>query len=104
MTHTQTHAEDYTLVQFPLVQIYWESDWFQEEAILHQATNVHQNTLKSAYFIPNCRLRSKTKIANGLAEAQSLLRDLISEDDQGDYHKVIFKSLQDAINCMQNYN
>ena len=94
---------NYTLIKFPEVQDYIKEDWFQSEAVLYQATSEHQYALKSAYFVPNRRVKDKMKIANGLAELQNYLIELVPEDEIGKYHEELWMALEDAIDCMQNY-
>ena len=43
------------------------------------------------------------KIANGLAELQNYLIELVPEDEIGKYHEELHTALEDAIDCMQNY-
>jgi len=95
-----TNKTNYTFIEFPLVQDYFECEWFNDEAILHQDLN--KLFLYSSYFIPNHRIKSKIRIANGLAEVQCYLKELTQDEEYGTYHNDLFKALQDAIDCMRN--
>jgi hypothetical protein len=59
MKYNKNKTINYKLINFPEVQKYIQEDWFREEAYLCCSIFEEQEDIKSAYFIPEQRIKNK---------------------------------------------